>query len=280
MRAARQWLMLVFAGALQLATAEGNKDFLQQALEHHGWHSTGSTEAVSQCQTTQPAHVKIVLQPTGFHGQIQYGISHSELVHFDGCKLTVLQPLPAGIFADPYELENLVTAGERQHNDSLRLSMFRLFGTIDVEKIECDCNATVLSASAHLHSPKEAAKSCSGAQHSYLSVPMHARYPAPQLQPVSGLVPILLGAHHQYNLSDPVVRVECSRASQQKSDCYLPLLVQTSSNAHEKLDLHWTVPAGGLWHIQFVHSVTAFTAVCGLCALLRTVLSQHQSPMG
>lgn len=252
------WVMLMITTALQLAVGVDNSDLWQDALQHHGWLATN-------CQAMQSEAMQATMKTTGFHGQVQYALDQCQLALSDQCQLTVLQPLPAGLYADPYELQNLMSASGGDHGANLQMSAFRIFGPIDVEKIEFDCNATILSVSAQIKVSSREAKLCPDKEHSILSVPLHARYPVPSLQPLPGVVSLFLGTHHQYNVADPAFRVECARPAESKADCF------SSAQRSTRMQLHWTVPAGGLWHAQFVLFFTAITAVCGLCALLKTI---------
>ena len=252
------WVMLTITTALQLAIGMDDADLWQEALQHHGWLATN-------CKAMQSEAMQASMKTTGFHGQVQYALDQCQLALFDQCQLTVLQLLPAGLYADPYELQNLMSASGGDHGSNLQMSAFRTFGSVDVEKIESDCNATVLSVSAQFKLPshKDNLYPC---QHSVLSLPLHARYPVPSLQPLPGVVSLLLGTHHQYNVADPAFTVECARPAESKADCF------ASAQRSTRMQLHWTVPAGGLWHAQFVLCFTAITAVCGLCVLLKTIV--------
>ena len=244
--------------ALQLAVGVDTSDLWQDALQHHGWLAT-------DCQAMQSEAMHATMKTTGFHGQVQYALDQCQLELPGQCQLTVLQPLPAGLYADPYELQNLMSASG-DHGTNLQMSAFRLFGPIDVEKIECDCNATILSVSAQIKVSSREGSSCPDKENSILSLPLHARYPVPSLQPLPGVVSLLLGTHHQYNVADPAFRVDCATPAESKADCF------SSAQHSTRMQLHWTVPAGGLWHAQFVLFFTAITAVCGLCALLKTIV--------
>ncbi len=261
------WVTLTITTALQLAIGMDDSVLWQDALQHYDWLAT-------DCQTMQSEAMQATMQTTGLHGQVQYALDQCQLALSDQCQLalsdqcqlTVLQPLPAGVYADPYELQNLISTSGGDHGTNLRMSAFRIFGSIDVEKIESDCNATILSVSAQIKVSSHKGKSCPDKEHSVLSLPLHARYPVPSLQPLPGVVSLLLGTHHQYNVVDPAFRVECARPAESKAACF------SSAQHSTREQLHWTVPAGGLWHAQFVLFFTAITAVCGLCVLLQTIL--------
>ncbi|KAL3138285.1 hypothetical protein ABBQ32_006102 [Trebouxia sp. C0010 RCD-2024] len=235
-----------------------------QALLHHGWPTMHTTKTAHvQCRQMQVNSTDAKLHKTGFHGKMIYTVDLPQAVAVNGCNITVLQLLPAGVYADPYELQNLVTTTTHKCSSGL-LSSFRVFGFIDVEKIETDCGPTLLSVSGHYAASQMQAVSCNGHMQAKLTVPMHARYPALQKHRPSGYSSFFFSGLHQYNISRPFLRVEhaSETANVATSQCY---------SAQVQHSLHWTVPTGGMWHMQFVEVVTVLAAVSSLCVLMKTV---------
>lgn len=101
------------------------------------------------------------LAASGFHGKVHYDISLAAipLGSFSGfCELLLLQPLPAGVYADPYELKTW--AGRTQG-----VLETRLFGEVDVENIESKSlpSALALRVLATLGAPGAGGDSLVGA---------------------------------------------------------------------------------------------------------------------
>ena len=262
--------ILLLALAVGRTVADDNTAMLwNQALHHHGW-STDSREVLNaQCHQLQAASTSMELHKNGFHGEITYTIDLPRDMTFDTCNFTVLQLLPAGLFADPYELQNLVTT-TMQRGKSKLLSSFQVFGVVDVEKIETECSQTLLSASARYAAFQAQVASCNAHMQIGLTVPLHARYPAPQFFAVSGLSTFVWSGLHHYNITSPCFRVECASVSAATPQCYSTPAEQTSKLSQQFL--HWTVPTGGMWHMQLVEIFTVLTAVYSLCQLLKAVL--------
>ena len=254
-------LVLVLAAGPAMAD-DNSTSIWNQALLYHGWPAMHSTKTASvPCHQMQVNSMDLELQKTGFHGRITYTVDLPQAVAADACNFTVLQLLPAGVYADPYELQNLVTTTTQRSNAGL-LSSFKIFGMIDVEKIESDCDQTLLSVSAHYAAAQ--AVSCNGDMQVKLTVPLHARYPAPQQCRASGFSSFWFSGLHQYNISQPFVRVEhrSDTASDATSEC---------CSAQAQQSLHWVVPTGGMWHMQLVEVVTTLAAVSSLGILLITI---------
>ena len=269
----RQLFLLVSAWALQRALAQDSAHLWQDALAYHGWLSAFGTQNEPPCQVMDSAAMSVTLEPKGFHSNIVYTVKRSQFETFGQCRLSVLQPLPAGIYADPYELENLLNIRDNPHVSQLKLSAFKLFGPVDVEKIASDCNATVLSVSAQFKLPRQGVQSSNDLKHLHLFVPLHARYPAPQSQPITGTLSLILSAHYKYSVEAPLLMVQCAGAT--KAICYYLTQPQANANSDVQLQFSWIVPAGGVWHSQLVQYATAVTALCGLGVLLLTASFQH-----
>lgn len=261
--------LLILALAVSCTVADDDTPKLwNQALHYHGW-STDSTALNVQCHQMQAASTHMELHNTGFHGKITYTVDLPQDMPFDTCNFTVLQLLPAGLFADPYELQHLVTTTVQRGKSGL-LSSFKVFGVLDVEKVETDCSQTLLSASAHYSASQTQVASRNAHMYIALRVPLHARYPAPHMFDPSGLGTFLWSGVHHYNITKPLFRVEYASGLDATTHCYSTPAQQTSKGSQQFLG--WTVPTGGMWHMQLVEIVTVLTAVCSLCVLLKALV--------
>lgn len=255
-------LALVFVVG-SAAAGDNPSTLWDQALQYHGWPTVHSkTMPNVQCHQMRNNSTNTELHRTGFHGKVTYTVQLPQAVASDTCKFTVLQLLPAGVYADPYELQNLVTTNTQKEGG--RLLSVKVFGLVDVEKIETDCGHTLLSVSAQCVAAQMQVVSHHGDMQMKLTVPLHARYPAPQKCRASGLFTFLFSGLHHYNMTPSLLRVEhANKADSNPSpQCY---------SGQAQHSLHWTVPTGGMWHMRLVEIVTTLTAVSSLCVLLRTI---------
>ena len=267
-------LMLALTRALALPDDHIAK-LWTQAFQYHGWSPRHSQESAGpQCQQMPAGATDIKLHNTGFHGHITYTVSLNEAVDLAACNITVLQLLPAGIYADPYELENIVTASGNMRDNGLHQSSFKVFGVVDVEKIESDCSQTLLSVSTWYAASQAPLESCTAQSHLKLTIPFHARYPPPSVARTSGFATQFFGGMHQYSVTQPIFRVEHADQLGPGRLCYLKAVQEANSNAQQLL--HWTVPTGGMWHMQLVEIVTSLTAICCACYLLKSVFRDAQ----
>lgn len=267
--------VLILALAVGPAAANDTATLWDQALQHHGWSTVHNRETPNtQCNHMQAASTNMELQNTGFHGKVTYTVDLPQHMASDSHKLTVLQLLPAGLYADPYELQNLVTTTMQRGNSAL-LSSFKVFGLVDVEKIETDCRQIVLSISAHYAACQTRDASCTAHLQMELTVPLHARYPAPQTFHAPGFEAFLWSGLHHYNITRPLFLVENTSESSAATP-WCSTSAQQISNSDQQC-VYWTIPTGAMWHMQLVETVTVLTAVCSLLVLLKAIVhdSKH-----
>ena len=114
------------------------EDTMDQALL---FHCTGGCQLAGW--SAQPAQARASLAGAGAHRRLAYRLSlqcwdpAQEGSPGTGCQLAVLQPLPATVFADPYELRRSAAAGWA--------APARVFGAVDLESIEPLASPTTLA---------------------------------------------------------------------------------------------------------------------------------------
>lgn len=142
------------------------------------------------------------------------------------------QALPAGVFADPYELAGLEQqGGARGLGSGLGFrARARVFGPVDLEALEPFCSPTLLALWVQAHPRLEKGKGLGlkiamdperdgTAVAARMAAPLHARYAAPRLPtltPNSSAWTVLAGAPAVYVLPAPLVLARC-RGSQRRS---------------------------------------------------------------
>ena len=200
-------------------------------------------------------HFSASLQHTGFHGRLLVeGLltAAGNLTTAAGCQqIRLTQHLPPGIFADPYELGNLVSSSM-----PAGLIGFDIEGDIDVEGVEAFCQPTQLTVTSPLHPAKEH-DTCSAESLWKFSfaVPLHSRYPEPESMPTVRTRIIHVRGYHAF--------LACSGA---------PNAVHV-----EDVQLSWPVPAGSLKHAWLVDSVTVAVLVVCVTCLVTTALKASWS---
>ena len=236
------------------------------------WTEAWAYHGIGPANVTSP-HVRVTtgveLAAKGFHSHIQYSLNRQQATDHSVCQMTVLQPLPAGVYADPYELANIAGISSTAVTNQLQLLSYHVFGKIDVEKIEPDCEPTLLSVSANIYK-QPSTMNAETVTSLHLKVPLHARYPAPHSQHAEDLHP----AHHpyhMYSLQDPTVILRCSTKMSHQGNDGTRLCQDVCHITSATQDLSWTVPAGLTKHAWFVQIATSAMALGSLMFLLIAV---------
>ena len=235
--------------------------------------------------TLLPAHqcslsISRRLTVTGFHGKLdlQLRLRDSCNLH-DGATgaeqspaqgLVVIQQLPRGIYADPYELGTLAQEpGVRSHDVQMRFH-----GRVDLESMDRGAVPQALSlvlpadvqAIADDGLEDHAASSSSGFT---ISMPLHSRY----VQAVEACNQTRLWAGHfvSHILPTPLAACYMSSAESTISPSTTDAFVSADS-----MVLQWTVPVGSLHHASLVAGLTVGSSAVGAMAVLWNLFAWKQ----
>lgn len=197
------------------------------------------------------------LDGSGFHQTLHYtfeGPAASSVASKRSCQLALVQPLPPDLFADPYQLSDIV----RYHRDF----EFELLGPLDLELPAPVCQDTALVIRANV---TLGAGGSSGWRRQ-LAVPLHAKYPAPVSHTGAGT------SHSAVAVPLPWVAEDCSAAASGAA----PVL-QPPERPSKGQELTWRVPAGDLDELGGVAAATtAIAAAC--CALVIASAARWRDP--
>ena len=227
--------------------------------------------------TLLPAHqcsrsISRRLTVTGFHAKLEYQVRPRDSCNLhDGTPdaeqpsaqgLVVIQRLPPGIYADPYELGTLAQEPEvRSHRVQIRFH-----GQVDLESM----GSTATPQALTLMLPADV-KACAaddlGDHTATLSsgiairVPLHSRY----VQAVEACNQTGLWASRfvSHTLDGPLAACYTSRAEGIVPPSLADALVGAGSEV-----LQWTVPAGSLHHASLVAVLTVGSSAVGAMAVL------------
>ncbi|KAI4314507.1 hypothetical protein L6164_027410 [Bauhinia variegata] len=179
--------------------------------------------------------------------QIKQSKSVSELLSCS-CQFIVIERLPSGVFADPFELQHLVQRGV--------FSDVTVFGDTNLElpsflsnrsavEIHLDVDPMILMKPIDIN----------------IELPLHARY-----QPLneSGYSSVKFG------LPDMLVRCNTNEKVESRS-CFFKLI---NDDANPKgADIVWTIPSGRKAHAGLVSTVTFIVALLSTVLIVLTSLS-------
>uniref|UniRef100_A0A383WGT5 Phosphatidylinositol-glycan biosynthesis class X protein n=1 Tax=Tetradesmus obliquus TaxID=3088 RepID=A0A383WGT5_TETOB len=219
----------------------------------------------------------------------------------EGCQTSLLQLLPSSIYADPYQLEDLVrssssdaAAGPSSTAEGTAYT-FQLLGPLDLELPAPACKANVLLLGFNMTQRQQQQQQQEGKRNhqrlkALLSVPLHAKYPEPHAFGFQGWQALSSG-HIHVVVPQPWLLLDCRQAGgqlqvlhpppeqqqpeqQQQVQMYLAAsddLEQQQQQQQQQQGqpelLLWSVPAGNLDHVQLVSWGTLLVAAACCAAL-------------
>ncbi|XP_047342690.1 phosphatidylinositol-glycan biosynthesis class X protein [Impatiens glandulifera] len=165
-------------------------------------------------------------------------------------EIIVLERLPSGIFADPFELQHLLSRGE--------FTDLAVFGDTNLELPSVASNRSLVE----LHIEVDHNVSSNNKLEVSIKLPLHARY-APLVEEDVGFSRI------EFNAPDVIIRTKAVKGDSDDRSCFYSL---TGSN-HE-LESHtvvaWDVPSGIKSHTSFVSLLTFIAAVVSAFIIVLT----------
>lgn len=143
------WTLLALAGA---SSSADDRLFEEALRQHHP-----AAEVIPD-QRRGPLRLGLNLEGSGAHRQLKYSLQApcQAAQQAAQCRAAILQPLPAGVYADIYELQN---AASRGHGPEVRL-----FGKVDVESIAAYSEPTLLAVYANASRDESPAAAVSAAR--------------------------------------------------------------------------------------------------------------------
>ncbi|XP_042506113.1 phosphatidylinositol-glycan biosynthesis class X protein [Macadamia integrifolia] len=186
--------------------------------------------------------IKINIQP----GAISELPSHS-------CKAIIIERLPSGVFADPFELKHLVERGV--------FLDAAIFGDTNLELPSALSNQSVVEV--HMSIGHNILSTHQEGTEVKIGLPLHARYP-----PLDGS-----GGYSTIQMDLPDLLINCSvEESLQHQNC---LWKSVSEGSEFRTGIVWKIPSGNSEHAKFVSAITFISAL--LSTLLIVVTSIFSS---
>ncbi|OWM88262.1 phosphatidylinositol-glycan biosynthesis class X protein isoform X2 [Punica granatum] len=174
----------------------------------------------------------------GSHRQLSSSVRISVNPPTHPCEVIIIERLPSGIFADPFELQHLVQRGA--FND------VAVLGDTDLELPTVRSNRTVVEI--HMDVGPNSFSRHKDGQKINLHIPLHVRYPPLH---ESGYTKVVFG--------DPDIFARCSIDGRPIDETCLSTV--TRDNAESSLSsVAWEVPSGIEMHAGVVSSVTFLSA--------------------
>ena len=235
-------------------------------------HTHGLRTLPASCCSLQ---IAASLAITGFHGTLNLALQHRQRLSSSDSttcgshaqSLLIIQHLPRGIFADPYELETWA----KEHEARSQAANVRFHGQVDVESISSQALPQAVSIMLPIGSfncqTQCADPSAAVCGNHTLSLPLHARYAEAAAATHESR---LWGSHFvQLQLPDTIA-VCCTTAA------------ETSKHAGTRLEhalvgvggtLQWTIPVGAQDHAAVVAVLTLAITLVGGAAVVWQLLA-------
>ncbi|KAL5717615.1 hypothetical protein ACHQM5_010597 [Ranunculus cassubicifolius] len=146
------------------------------------------------------------------------------------CQAVIIEKLPSGVFADPYELQHLVQRGVFVDAG--------VFGDTNLELPSALSNRSVVEV--HLD--------IKGVEMN-LDLPLHARYP-----------PLHTSSYSNVEMGVPDILVRCV-AAEKEENCSWIARVEIGQSANTSHSAMWRIPCGNKAHSELVSALTFISAV-------------------
>ncbi|XP_074563534.1 uncharacterized protein LOC141820160 isoform X2 [Curcuma longa] len=170
----------------------------------------------------------------------------NSLVGTQECEAVIIERLPDGIFADPFELQHLV-------NHKVYLDV-AVFGDKNLELPSSLSNRSVVEI--HMIIGNENSSSAE----TIVQLPLHARYP-----------PLDSSGYMKVKLESPELFLRCRPKSFKLEPC-LWILIELNANVGSAKTVAWHVPAGNDAHRNIVATATFASAlICALSVFVFTI---------
>ncbi|KAI9111975.1 hypothetical protein K1719_017665 [Acacia pycnantha] len=183
---------------------------------------------------------------TSIKFQTQHANSVSERISYS-CQLIIIERLPSGVFADPFELEHLVQRGVFRDvavfgDTNLELPSF--LSNRSAVEIHLDFDPNIFYQSADIN----------------LELPLHARY-----QPLNE------SGYSTVRFGNPDVIVRCSTKENVKNQrCFFKATSDDTDMNGD--DIVWRIPCGRKAHAQLVSTFTFMAALLSTLVIVCTSL--------
>ncbi|XP_071723914.1 uncharacterized protein [Rutidosis leptorrhynchoides] len=183
----------------------------------------------------------------GSHRRLSTSIRLSMDSQMPNCKIVIIEKLPSGVFADPFELENLQGRGVFKD--------VAVFGDTNLELPSFLSNRSVVEI--HMNS----SSNLSSRHHFQLEInvelPVHARY-----QPLDE------SGYTNVEFEEPDVIMHCINEALLDNHHQNCLLVSKLDGGKRNDVVVWRIPSGKKAHSEFVSVITFFSAVISTLSIV------------
>ncbi|XP_058093586.1 uncharacterized protein LOC131239748 [Magnolia sinica] len=171
------------------------------------------------------------------------------------CRVVVIERLPSGTFADPFELQHLVQRGVF-HDASV-------YGDTNLELPSALSNQSVVEV--HMDVSRKLLSGSDEGLEISIELPLHARYP-----PLDGSG----NGYSRVEMGVPHLLMRCEPEKSQHEDCLWTSIAEDRESTSDEVVV-WPIPCGNAAHAGIVSTVTFLSALISAVSILFTAIYHY-----
>lgn len=191
--------------------------------------------------------------------KFKYQRNYSSELNHPFCEIVMMERLPSGIFADPFELQRLVHRGG--------LNAAYVYGDTNLEFPSQHSHQSMVEVHVAMDADSGSLSGNYLIFECTVDLPLHARYP-----------PLSTEGYSVVSISIPHVFLHCEHETQMgniktqtnvktEGNKVLSRIAWSTDASHSSELLKWRIPAGNQLHVEFVSIFTGFSALVSVMAI-------------
>lgn len=246
------------------------KSHSENAYMFESAKSESPSKLYQDCDKLRSAELEMIdirrmLIGKGSHRQLsssmkfKYQQNYSSELNHSLCEIVMMERLPSGIFADPFELQRVVhrgglSAAYAYGDTNLELPSQHSHQSIVEVHVAMNANFVSLTGNHFMFEHK-------------VDLPLHARYPPLSTEGYSvvgiSIPHVFLQCDHENRTGN----IKTKRDVKTEGKKILSWIAWSTDASHSSEVLKWRIPAGNQLHVEFVSIFTGFSALVSVMAI-------------
>lgn len=202
---------------------------------------------------------------SGAHRQLsstmkfKYQQNYSTELNHRFCEILMMERLPSGVFADPFELQRLVHRGG--------LSAAYVYGDTNLELPSQHSHQSIVEVHVAMNADSGPLSGNHFIFEHTVELPLHARYPPLGTE---GYSVVSISIPHMFLLCEHETQTGNNKSQtnvKTEGNKVLSWITWDSDASHSSEVLKWRIPAGNQLHVEFVSIFTGFSALVSVVAI-------------
>lgn len=249
---------------------DSQKSHSENAYMFESAMSGSSSKLHQDCGKQHSSELEVIdlrhmLIGSGAHRQLsssmkfKYQQNYSSELNHPFCEIVMMERLPSGVFADPFELQRLVHRGG--------LSAAYVYGDTNLELPSQHSHQSIVEVHVAMNADSGHLSGNHFILERTINLPLHARYP-----------PLKTEGYSVASISIPHVFLLCEHETQTgniksktnvktEGNKVLSWITWDSDASHSSKVLKWRIPAGNQLHVEFVSIFTGLSALVAVMAI-------------